>query len=33
MDDLIAEKIYSLRRAAEVHRQVRRHIQMTIRPG
>ncbi len=33
MDSLIEEKIFSLRRAAEVHRQVRRHCQNTIRPG
>lgn len=32
-DSLIEEKIFSLRRAAEVHRQVRRHCQNTIQPG
>jgi len=33
MDELLQEKIYSLWRAAEVHRQVRRHIQSAIKPG
>ena len=32
-DEMIKEKIYCLRRSAEVHRQVRRHCQNTIRPG
>lgn len=32
-DELIKEKIYCLRRAAEVHRQVRKHVQRTIKPG
>jgi methionyl aminopeptidase len=32
-DALIEEKIYCLRRAAEVHWQVRRHCQNTIQPG
>ena len=32
-DDLLKEKIYCLRRSAEVHRQVRKHAQKTIKPG
>lgn len=32
-DEFIKEKIYCLRRSAEVHRQVRKHCQRTIRPG
>lgn len=32
-DDLISEKIYCLRRAAVVHKQVRRYAQSVIQPG
>ena len=32
-DELMAEKIFCLRRAAEVHRQVRKYAQRVIRPG
>lgn len=32
-DEFIKEKIYCLRRSAEVHRQVRKHCQRTIKPG
>ena len=32
-DEFMKEKIYCLRRSAEVHRQVRKHCQRTIKPG
>jgi methionyl aminopeptidase len=33
VDNVVPEKIYSMRKAAEIHRQVRRYLQSVIKPG